>query len=64
MSAYIVIKKEKVECDEGITIEGAMLSAGKHPDAFLFLLDGRPLPMTTVLTKGMIIEALRVASGG
>ena len=55
---------ERIDAEEGVTIEDAMLSAGKHPDAFLFLSCGRPVPMTTVLKDGDIIEAVRVASGG
>jgi len=64
MVAHILIGKERLDIDPGVTIEDAMISAGKHPDAFLFLLNGRPVPMTTVLEEEISIEALRVASGG
>jgi len=64
MAAHLIIGKEKLDVDPGITIEDAMISAGKHPDAFLFLFNGRPVPMTTTLEDEMTIEALRVASGG
>jgi sulfur carrier protein len=64
MSSHIIIGTERLNVDTGTTIENAMISAGKHPDAFLFLLNGRPVPMTLVPEDGMYIEALRVASGG
>ena len=64
MAPHIIIGKEKLDVDPGITIEDAMISIGKHPDAFLFLFNGKPVPMTTVLEDGMSVEALRVASGG
>ena len=63
MAAGLNIGKRTIELD-GITIEAAVISAGEHPDAFLFLLNGRPIPMTTVPKDGEVIEAIRVASGG
>ena len=64
MAASIILDGKKMSVDNGVTIESAMISAGRHPDAFIFLRSGRPIPMTTVLTDGDIIEAIRVASGG
>jgi len=64
MMASITIGTEKVSVKHGVTIEKAMISLGKHPDAFLFFLNGRPIPMTTVLENDMTVETLRVASGG
>ncbi|MCL2890502.1 MAG: hypothetical protein FWF40_01260 [Methanomassiliicoccaceae archaeon] len=64
MAARMIIGKEVLDITAGITIEDAMISLGKHPDAFLFLIDGKPVPMTTVLDNEMSVEALRVASGG
>ncbi len=49
---------------EGQTIEEAVSAAGMHPDAFLFILDGRPVPMDTVPPEGAVVRAIRVASGG
>ncbi|MDR0778676.1 MAG: hypothetical protein LBE48_04490 [Methanomassiliicoccaceae archaeon] len=63
MPSIIIIGKGTINADDGMTIEKAMISAGEHPDAFIFLLGGRPIPMTSVLNE-MKIEALRVASGG
>jgi len=64
MPASLIIGKEIINAEEGLTIEKAIVSAGKHPDAFLYLFDGRPIPMTTVLDDGMKIDVIRVASGG
>ena len=64
MTAHISIGNEMICGDDGMTIEEAVLSAGKHPDAFIFLLNGRPVPMTAVLEDGMTVETLQVASGG
>jgi len=64
MAARIIIGKEVLDIVTRITIEDAMISYGKHPDAFLFLINGRPVPMTTLLDDGVSVEALRVASGG
>jgi sulfur carrier protein len=62
--AEIVVADERIVIKENDTIERTMISAGKHPDAFLYLLNGRPIPMTTVPENDSIIEAVRVASGG
>jgi len=64
MTARIIIGKEVLNIVAEITIEDAMISCGKHPDAFLFLINGRPVPMTTILEDEVSVEALRVASGG
>lgn len=61
--AEIVFGNERMVVPDDMTIEDAVISLGKHPDAFLYLCDGRPVPMTVVI-DGMKIEALRVASGG
>ena len=64
MAACLIIGKERMYFEPGITIEDAMTSSGKHPDAFLFLSGGRPIPVTTVMEEGSAVETLRVASGG
>jgi sulfur carrier protein len=64
MAASIILGTKKIDVLIGVTIEDAMLSAGLFPDAFLFLVSGKPVPMTTVLKDGDVIETLRVASGG
>jgi len=60
--AVINFGKESIRA-EG-TIESAVLAAGKNPDSFLFLVDGRPIPMDSILHDDVIVEAIRVASGG
>ena len=64
MTSRLAIGKRIIEIGDGITIENAVISSGEHPDAFLFLIDGRPIPITTVPNDGDVIEAIRVASGG
>lgn len=53
-----------VEIPSGTTIEDAVRSAGHVPDAFIFLIGGRPVPMDTVPPEESEVRALRVASGG
>jgi sulfur carrier protein len=48
----------------GMTICDAMRSLGFTPDAFIFMVDGRPVPMDTPTTDGVLIKAVKVASGG
>jgi len=60
----LVFGNERIDVNAGVTIEETMISLGKHPDAFLFLLNGKPIPVTTVLENDFIVDALRVASGG
>lgn len=60
--AVINFGKESLKA-EG-TIESAVLAAGKNPDSFLFLVDGKPVPMDSVLHDDIVVEAIRVASGG
>ena len=40
------------------------ISGSQHPDSFLFLIDGRPVPMDTVPPEDSEVRAMRVASGG
>lgn len=53
-----------VDIPTGTTIEDAVRSAGHVPDAFIFLIGGRPVPMDSVPAEGSEVKALRVASGG
>ncbi|MDR0335026.1 MAG: hypothetical protein LBH69_03985 [Methanomassiliicoccaceae archaeon] len=64
MTASIIFGAEKLLAESGVTIEAAMISAGRFPDAFIFFSNGRPVPMTAVLKDGDVIETVRVASGG
>ena len=46
------------------TIADAVRSLGLRPDSYLYLIDGAPVPMDTVLSADSEVRALRVASGG
>ena len=48
----------------GETIQSAVSSAGQHPDSFIFMIGGRPVPMDTVPPEDAEVRAVRVASGG
>lgn len=60
----IVLQGKSIEAAGGSTIEEAVSSSGLHPDAYLYLIDGRPVPMDTVMDETTVVKALRVASGG
>jgi sulfur carrier protein len=64
MVAIIRIGKEEKEAHPGMTIESVMISMKMYPDSFLYLLNGVPIPMDTLIEDGMVIKALKVASGG
>jgi sulfur carrier protein len=52
------------EVRNGQTIQQAVSELGLHPDSYLYLVDGKPVPMDTVIADGMVVKAMRVASGG
>lgn len=60
--ATIDFGDEKVRVDG--TLEEAVLSSGRSPDAYIFLIDGVPVPEDTVPSDGAVVVAVRVASGG
>ena len=64
MDAVVSIdgKEHDVAC--GQTICDAVRSLGFAPDAFIFMLGGRPVPMDTTIADGAVIKAIKVASGG
>lgn len=62
MSGKLVFGKEVFDA-EG-TIESAVISIKKNPDAFIFLVNGSPVPVDMPIADGMSVEAIRVASGG
>lgn len=64
MAAVIHIQGKKHEVGVGITLDEAIVSCGLLPNAFLYLMDGVPVPSDTVLGDGMEIKAIRIASGG
>jgi len=62
--ATIDLGKETMNATIGDTIEKNVLSFGRLPDTFLYILNGKPVPMTTVVKEGDEIKAVRIASGG
>ena len=62
--AKVVFTERSVEVPVGSTIQEAVSSAGEHPDAFIFMIGGRPVPMDTVPPEDAEVRAVRVASGG
>ncbi len=60
----ISIGGEERQAPAGITIGEAVGAMGLHPDAYVYLIDGIPVPMDTLLAEGKAVKALRVASGG
>ncbi len=60
----IVLSGKEIQAESGTTIQQAISANGYHPDAYLYLIDGKPVPMDTVITDDMTVKAVRVASGG
>lgn len=58
----IAVQDSYVDVPEGSTIEDAMRASGRTPDSYIYLADGRPVPMDS-RPEGDV-RALRVASGG
>jgi len=64
MGAVIVINKKEHNVASGITICDAVRSIGIAPDTFIFMMEGRPVPMDTQIADGVLIKSIKVASGG
>ncbi len=64
MSVRIVINGNSVEAKASGTIAEALNSLNIRPNAYLYLINGVPVPSDTVLKEGMEITAMKVASGG
>jgi len=64
MTVLIIIGKEECRIDHSGTIASALCSMDRMPDTFLFFVDEIPVPMDTPLKDGMVIKAIKVASGG
>ena len=60
----IQISGQEHQVAEGKTVQQVVSDLGFHPDSYLYLVDGRPVPMDTVITDSMTVRAMRVASGG
>jgi len=55
-------KEHRVQND--ISIESAMESLGMLPNTMIYLMSGIPMCSDAILNEGMVIKAIRVASGG
>jgi len=60
----LIVSGEMYIVASGETIEEAVSKEGMHPDSYLYMMDGKPVPMDTVLTEESEVKVLRVASGG
>ncbi len=62
--AELTFSGRTVPIGPGKTIAEAAADAGEHPDSFIFLIGGSPVPMDTVPPEDAEVRAMRVASGG
>ena len=60
----VIIGDRSIALADGMTIAESVSVAGEHPDAFIFMIGGRPVPMDTVPPEDSEVRAVRVASGG
>ncbi len=60
----ITVSGRSIDTKNGLSIEENIRNAGMLPDAYLYLMDGRPIPMDTKVEDSMQIRAVKVASGG
>ncbi|MCL2032622.1 MAG: hypothetical protein FWH45_02405 [Methanomassiliicoccaceae archaeon] len=64
MGARIAIGGKEHEVSCGTTICDAVRLLGLAPDTFIFMIGGRPVPMDSHIADGVLIKAVKVASGG
>ncbi len=64
MACSITVSGRTTEVPAGTRIMDAARKAGVVPDAYLFLVDGRPTPMDAPIEDGQTVKAVKVASGG
>ncbi len=64
MGSSVTVQGNVLAAEAGETIEAAMRRNGYVPDAFLYVVDGRPVPMDSPIEDGMAVRAMKVASGG
>jgi sulfur carrier protein len=64
VAAKIAILNKEHCVESGTTICDAVRSIGFAPDAFIFMVNGKPVPMDTPIADGDMIKAVKVASGG
>ena len=64
MVCKITVSGKTTEVPAGTAVMDAAKEAGIVPDAYLFLIDGKPVPMDTPIADGQTVKAMKVASGG
>ena len=64
MVVKIIILDNEHCVESEITICDAVRSIGLAPDSFIFMVNGKPVPMDTLIADGDTIKAIKVASGG
>ncbi len=60
----VTVSGKELTAESGKTIAQIMSDNGYHPDSYLYLIDGKPVPMDTVVDDEARVKAMRVASGG
>lgn len=63
MGATISINGKEYDA-YGKTVADAARALGFVPDAFIFMVGEKPVPMDTPIADGVLIKAVKVASGG
>jgi sulfur carrier protein len=54
----------EVELEQGATIQDLLKVLSLHPDAFIAILDDRPVPIDQQLSPGEKVKLVGVVSGG
>ena len=62
--AVIEVNGNQVPITGGRTVLDTMIVAGYAPDAFLYMVEGRPVPSDSVFVGDETVRAIKVASGG
>lgn len=66
MELQVEIGKDirKLSIREGTTIQEVMDQLGLYSDAYLTIIDSKPVPITLPLKAGERLRLIKVASGG
>ena len=64
MSSKIIIHNQEYDIEPDDTIAAAVRSLGYNPSAFIFSMNGTPVPMDNSIPDNATIKAIKVASGG
>ena len=64
MSSKIIIHNEEYDIEPDTVIADAVRALGFNPSAFIFSINGTPVPMDGIIPDNTTIKAIKVASGG